>query len=84
MKAHVAATQSRLGDLAALSSKTLAAEKKILSSAVRKLEHVNSELDKFAGVDGADDDKQANYLALVKERAQLNIVIAKAKSILGV
>lgn len=84
MKAHIAATQSKLGDLAALSSKTLAAEKKILSSAVRKLEQVNSELDKFAGVDGAGDDEQANYLALVKERAQLNIVIAKAKSTLGV
>lgn len=83
MKAHIASTKNKLADLAGLSSKTLAAEKKILKTAEARMETVNAELDKFAGVEGMPDEKQASYLDLVKERAQLNIVITKARSILG-
>jgi len=84
MSRHIKAARGQLADLASLSSKTEAAERRILQRAESRLAAVGSELERLRpGVEGAPDSSQDRYMGLIDERAQLNIVIAKARAALG-
>jgi CHAD domain-containing protein len=84
MTKHIEQTQSQLGELHGLSAKTEAAEQRILSAAIKRLDVVNAAIERARpGVEGAPDNAQDRYVALVNERGQLNLVIAKAKRALG-
>ncbi|WP_159711447.1 hypothetical protein [Geminicoccus flavidas] len=74
----------QLADLAGLQAKTDAAERQILSSAQQRLGTVNAML-KLAepGARQGDPNAQAQYQALVLERGELSIVIAKARQALA-
>lgn len=75
---------THLGELAGLSAKTEAAERRILSSAEARLEEVQAQIDRArAGVEAAPDAAQDRYLELVRERGELHQVIAKAQQALG-
>lgn len=83
MKAHVEKTKNHLGELASLSSKTEAAERRILAQANKRLVEVDAAIERARpGAEGAPASAQDRYLDLVKERAQLHIVIAKARQAL--
>lgn len=84
MKRHIANTRRQLGDLHALAGKTEAAERRILERAEARLGEVNDELDRLRpGVEAAPDSSQDRYTSLIEERGQLHVVIAKARSALG-
>ncbi|WP_191058329.1 hypothetical protein [Geminicoccus harenae] len=76
--------RGQLADLAGLQAKTDAAERQILSSAQQRLGTVNAML-RLAepGARRGDPDAEAQYQALVLERGELNIVIAKARQALA-
>ncbi|MEN6544489.1 MAG: hypothetical protein ABFE07_00435 [Armatimonadia bacterium] len=75
--------RAQLGDLAALTSKTEAAERRILERAEKRLTEVQAEIDKLhPGIHGASEQAQDEYLALITERGQLHTVIAKAQQAL--
>lgn len=84
MKRHMDNVRSSLGDLAGLAAKTEGAERNILVAAVKRLAAVQKELQRLApGVEGAPQSDQDRYLALTAERGQLDVVISKARSTLG-
>lgn len=84
MKAHIKKVHDQLGDLAGLSAKTEAAERKILAAAEKRLATVQAAIERAAaGIEAAPDDAQQRYLDLVTERGQLHTVIAKAKQALA-
>jgi hypothetical protein len=84
MKKHTEKTRAHLGELHALGAKTEAVERKILAAAEKRHAAVLRELDALRpGVEGAGEAKQDDYLALVRERGQLDVVIAKARQVLG-
>ena len=84
MKRHTEKTTRHLGELHALGAKTEAAERKILDAAEKRHAAVLQELDKLRpGVEGADESTQDRYLELVQERGQLDVVIGKARGVLG-
>lgn len=84
MKAHIEKAQSHLGELAGLASKTENAERRILEAAEKRLDEVQVAIEKARpGIEAAPEEKQDEYLALITERGQLNTVIAKARSTLG-
>lgn len=84
MKAHIKKVHDQLGDLAGLSAKTEAAERKILDAAEKRLATVQAAIERAAaGVEAATDDTQQRYLDLITERGQLHTVIAKAKQALA-
>lgn len=83
MKAHIKKVHDQLGDLAGMSAKTEAAERKILDAAEKRLATVQAAIERAAaGVEAATDDAQQRYLDLIAERGQLHTVIAKAKQAL--
>ena len=83
MKRHIEKTRAHLGELHALGEKTEAAERKILAAAEKRHAAVLRELDDLrSGIEGMADDVQDRYLALVAERGQLDVVIAKARVVL--
>lgn len=72
-------TRQHLANLAGLAAKTESDERKILKNATERLKQVQSEIEKsLPGIAGASEEKQYQYLDLVNERGQLQIVIAKA------
>lgn len=74
----------QLADLSGLQAKTDAAERQILSSATRRLGMVNAMLRVVErGARQGDPDAEVQYQALVLERGELNIVIAKARQALA-
>lgn len=84
MKAHIEATRSRLGELAAIAARTEAAERRILELAEARLEDVQAAISRARpGVEIAPPAAQDRYLSLVSERAQLSSVIAKARAALN-
>ena len=84
MKRHIDNTRAHLGELHGLAAKTEAAERRILERAEARLEEVSAAIERQRpGVEAASDSSQDRYLSLVEERGQLEIVIAKAKKILG-
>ena len=81
MKAHIDRTRHHLGELAGLAGKTETAERKILAAAEKRLAAVQNEL---VGIHGAEFGKDSDrYTALIAERGQLQIVVAKARRVLG-
>lgn len=83
MKHHINKARSTLGELGSLASKTEQAERKILESAELRLDDVQSQIERLrAGIEIAPQSDQDRYAALIAERGQLNIVIAKAKAAL--
>lgn len=84
MKQHMNKARSQLGELAALSARTEAAERRILSAAEARLDAVQAEIaDMQPRMSLATDDEENRYLSLVEERGRLNKVIAKAREALG-
>lgn len=84
MKHHLDKARSALGELGSLASKTEAAERNILTSAEARLEVVQKSIKRTqAGAETAPESEQDRYIALIEERGQLNIIIAKAKKALG-
>jgi len=84
MKKHISDTRTHLGELNSLANKTDKAERQILERASARLEEVNAQIKRAQpGLEGAPDASQDRYLELVQERGQLQMVIAKARSVLG-
>lgn len=84
MKRFLTNTRSHLGELHGLAAKTESAERRILERAQSRLDEVNAMISRQRpGVEGASESAQSRYLSLVEERGQLNVVIAKARKILG-
>lgn len=84
MKAHIDKTRAQLGDLGSLAKQTEAAERRILSSATKRLKEVQSSIGRMqAGADSAPDKEQQRYLELIEERGKLHTVIANAKESLS-
>lgn len=83
MKKHIENTRSHLGELAVLSAQTEASERRILKSAQHRLDVVNAQIDRSGGVEAAPDRGQDRYTDLIKERARLHLVIARAQSALA-
>jgi hypothetical protein len=85
MKKHMEKVRGSLGDLAGLAGKTEAAERNIFKAATRRLDTVLAEIERaHTGIEAATDASQDRYLALLEERGQLQIVIAKARKELGI
>lgn len=84
MNQHIDTTRRHLGELASLSDKTEAAERKILSSAEKRLADVEADIAKtrpLALVPGAAEATQ--YQELIAERGRLHQVIAQARAVLA-
>lgn len=77
MEAHVNDTRARLGELAAMAHQTQEAERRILARATERLDEVQSEL-KDAGAQALSGGGD-KYMDLIKERGQLQQVIAQAQ-----
>lgn len=83
MKTHLARTRSQLGELHGLAAKTERAERRILEQAQRRHAEVVAAIERARpGIDGAPDAAQDRYINLVKERGQLEVVIAKSRAAL--
>jgi len=80
MQTNIETTTRHLGELAAMAHQTAAAEKRILDVAVKRLADVQSHIAglRATAITGAGE----TYMALVKERGQLNQVIARARAVL--
>lgn len=84
MKRHMDRARQGLGELGALSSKTEAAERRILASAEHRHAELVAQIERARpGVEAASDAAQQRYLDLVTERGQVEVVIAKARAALG-
>ena len=84
MKRFLTNTRTHLGVLHKLSGETEAAERRILERAQARLDEVNAQIDRQRpGVESAPEASQSRYLALIEERGQLGVVIAKARKILA-
>lgn len=84
MKRHIENTRSGLADLHGLASETEAAERRILERAQQRLEEVSAMIERQrVGIDGASPEAQDRYVALVEERGQLQMIVAKAQAALG-
>lgn len=68
-----------LGDLSALSSRTLASEKRILARAQERESEVEAQLDKLRSQAMTDDGAAREYQVLVLEKAKLAQVIGMAE-----
>lgn len=72
-----------LGDLAALSAKTEAAERRILAQAERRLGVIAGRLDEIRPRALLDEAMADEYQRLILERGKLNLVAAQARRVLG-
>lgn len=85
MKRHMENVRASLTDLGGLAAKTEAAEKNILKASLKRLNVVQAELERArVGIEAAPEKDQDRYLALVAERGQLELVISKARKVLGI
>ena len=84
MKRFLTNTRAHLGELHKLAGETEDSERRILKRAQSRLDAVNAMIERQrVGIEGAPESAQSRYLALIEERGQLGIVIAKARKILG-
>ena len=74
--------RSRLGDLAALSAKTEAAERRILEHAEKRLGVIAGRLEEIRPRALLDDALADEYQRLILERGKLNLVVAQARRVL--
>jgi hypothetical protein len=81
MQTNVDTTTKHLGELAAMAHQTEAAERRILSIATRRLAEVQQQIEKSWR--GAITTNGVAYMDLIRERGQLNQVIAKANQVLS-
>jgi hypothetical protein len=81
MQINIDTTTRHLGELAAMSRQTDAAERRILEVATKRLAEVQADIDKTrpAAITTHGDA----YMALIQERGQLNQVIAQARRVLA-
>jgi hypothetical protein len=80
MQTNIDTTTRHLGELAAMAHQTAAAERRILEVAVKRLADVQADIDRTRpGAITTDGDA---YMDLIRERGQLNQVIAKARAVL--
>lgn len=77
-------SKEKLAHLGSLSERTIEAELNILKSAIMRLAVVQKKIEESFGVDGGGDKKESDYLSLIHERGQLNIVINKARTALNI
>lgn len=83
MKKHIERARRGLGELNELSDRTQAAERRILEQAQRRHAEVSAAIERARpGIEGAPDAAQDRYTELVKERGQLEQVIAKSRAAL--
>ena len=75
--------RAALGDLAALSAKTEAAERRILAQAERRLDVIAGRLDEIRPRALLDEALADEYQRLILERGKLNLVVAQARRVLG-
>lgn len=71
-----------LGDLAALSAKTEAAERRIMTQAERRLGVIAGRLDEIRPRALLDETLADEYQRLILERGKLNLVVAQARRVL--
>lgn len=71
-----------LGDLAALSAKTEAAERRIMTQAERRLGVIAGRLDEIRPRALLDEALADEYQRLILERGKLNLVVAQARRVL--
>jgi hypothetical protein len=84
MKRHISNTRAQLTDLSKLAGETEKAERGILDRAHQRLDEVDASLARLRpGLESAPDASQSRYEDLVRERADLHVVIAKAEKALG-
>ena len=76
---HIDAAGSRLVDLTALSHRTQEAERRILARATERMGDIQADLAKLAPRVVADADAARRYEALLVERGQLALIIARAQ-----
>ncbi len=81
MDTSIKDTRAHLGELAHLSAKTEAAERRILDLAEKRLTALEGEMREARG--GALTGDGDRYAQLVMERGQLQQVIARARSVLS-
>jgi hypothetical protein len=81
MHSQIQTTTRHLGELAAMSRQTEAAERRILEVATKRLADVQDDIAKTrpAAITTHGDA----YMALIQERGQLNQVIAQARRVLA-
>ena len=79
MDKHADNVRRQLVELSELSSKTEAAERKILETAEEKLAEINERLQKLRPDAVLDAGSSDEYQNLVNDRARLNLVIAQAR-----
>ena len=83
MKKHLTNTRDNLGELAMLAAQSEASERRILQAAQHRVGVVQAQIDRAGGVDASTGSGQDRYLDLVKERAQLHLIIARAQGVLA-
>lgn len=84
MKRHMERVSTGLADLGGLAAKTEASERNILKSAEKRMVSVAAEIERAQpGIEASSDATQDRYLKLVEERSQLELVISKARKVLG-
>ena len=84
MKRHISNAKSDLVGLHGLAAKTEASERGILERAEARLEEVTAMIERhLPGIEAAPESAQDRYSDLVQEAAQLRVVIAKARQVLG-
>jgi hypothetical protein len=84
MKRHIENARKSLSELASLAEKTDASERSIMKRAQDRLAVVQEKLDATNGsVQAGPDAHQDEYLELVTERGQLQMVIANAQETLN-
>lgn len=80
---HIENTRRQLGELAELSAKTDAAERRILESAEKQLAAMQEKIAGMGHEALLDPDKGREYQLLLSNRHRLQVVIAQAKKNLG-
>ncbi len=77
------AVRGHLGELAALSAKTEAAERRILGVALKRLDAIDEEVPpaRRAALAGGSAERE-RYVQMILERGQIQQVIARARAVL--
>lgn len=80
---HISAAKRRLVHLHGLAAKTEETERRILASAEQRLTAVTGDLDRLRPRVHLDQDAASRYQDLTLERGKLELVISKAREVLG-
>ena len=83
MKQQIENVRRQIGELSSLAEKTDAAERKILESAEKRIDWVQSRMGELRAKALTDGDAGKEYQSLAMERSRLNLVIAQARKNIG-